>query len=378
MAGRTTCMVMPAAGFIIITILLAASTTAMADDSTPIPADGSQVGSWFDNNVKPLAERKGVLDAALVTAEDGPKLIKVMKDGSGNFKTLTDAINSIPERNTKRVIVYIGGGVYNEKIKIPQNKPFVTLYGSPKNMPTLMFDGTAQKYGTVYSGTLTVESDYFRAANIIVTNSAPEPDGIRSGAQAVALQISGDKAAFYNCKFIGFQDTLYDYKGLHFFKDCYIQGTVDFIFGKGKSLYLNTEIHVLERNITVVTAQQRDASEDNGFSFVHCKITGTTCVKGTYLGRAWGSSPTVVFAYTDMANVVHPERWNDFGHPERSNNMFYGEFQNSGQGSNISGQARYTKKLSDAEAKSFLSLGYIQGSKWLLPHLNTRSRHSIV
>ncbi|PQQ12703.1 putative pectinesterase 63 [Prunus yedoensis var. nudiflora] len=141
---------------------------------------------------------------------------------------------------------------------------------------------------------------------------------------------------------------------------------------------MNTEIHVLERSITVITAQQRDALEDNGFSFVHCKITGTTYVRGTYLGRAWGSSPTVVFAYTDMANVIHPERWNDFGHPERSNNMFYGEFQNSGLGSNVSGQARYTKKLSDAEAKSFLSLGYIQGSKWLLPHLNTRSRHSIV
>ncbi|ONI24899.1 hypothetical protein PRUPE_2G268200 [Prunus persica] len=290
MAGK----MMHAAGFIIITILLAGSTPAVANDSTPIPADGSQVGSWFDNNVKPLTERKGTLDAAIVTAEDGPKLIKVMKDGSGNFKTLTEAINSIPERNTKRVVVYIGGGVYNEKIKIPQNKPFVTLYGSPNNMPNLTFDGTAQKYGTVYSGTLIVESDYFRAANIIVT-----PDGIRPDAQAVALQISGDKASFYNCKFFGFQDTLYDYKGLHFFKDCYIQGTVDFIFGKGKSLYLS-------------------ASEDNEFSFVHCKITGTTYVRGTYLGRAWGSSPTVVFAYTDMADVVHPERWSDFGHPERS------------------------------------------------------------
>ncbi|KAL6291270.1 hypothetical protein ACE6H2_008780 [Prunus campanulata] len=83
MAGK----IMHAAGFIIITILLAASTTAVADDSTPIPVDGSQVSSWFDNNVKPLTERKGTLDAAIVTAEDGPKLIKVMKDGSGNFKT---------------------------------------------------------------------------------------------------------------------------------------------------------------------------------------------------------------------------------------------------------------------------------------------------
>ncbi|TQD96230.1 hypothetical protein C1H46_018139 [Malus baccata] len=155
-------------------------------------------------------------------------------------------------------------------------------------------------------------------------NSAPEPDGIREGAQAVALQISGNKAAFYNCKMIGYQDTLYDYKGLHLFKDCFIQGTVDFIFGKGKSLYLNTEIHVVERNLTVITAQQRDsASEDSGFSFVHCKITGTTYARRTYLGRAWGSSPNLVVAYTDIADIVHPERWSDFGHPERESNLFY-------------------------------------------------------
>lgn len=64
------------------------------------------------------------------------------------------------------------------------------------------------------------------------------PDGIRPGAQAVAMRISGDKAAFHNCRFIGFQDTLLDDRGRHFFKDCHIQGTVDFIFGNGKSLYL--------------------------------------------------------------------------------------------------------------------------------------------
>ena len=69
-------------------------------------------------------------------------------------------------------------------------------------------------------------------------NSSPMPDENSVGAQALAMRISGDKAAFYNCKFIGFQDTLCDDKGRHFFKDCYIQGTYDFIFGNGKSLYL--------------------------------------------------------------------------------------------------------------------------------------------
>lgn len=69
-------------------------------------------------------------------------------------------------------------------------------------------------------------------------NAAPRPDGKRKGAQASAMRISGDKAAFYNCKFVGFQDTLCDDKGKHFFKDCFIQGTVDFIFGEARSIYL--------------------------------------------------------------------------------------------------------------------------------------------
>lgn len=69
-------------------------------------------------------------------------------------------------------------------------------------------------------------------------NSAPMPEVGGTGGQAVAMRISGDKAAFHNCHFIGFQDTLCDDRGRHFFRDCYIQGTVDFIFGNGKSLYL--------------------------------------------------------------------------------------------------------------------------------------------
>ncbi|XP_061337471.1 putative pectinesterase 63 [Gastrolobium bilobum] len=123
-----------------------------------------------------------------------------------DFKTITDAINYIHTGNTKRVIVYIGGANYNEKIKIERTMPFMTLYGAPGNMPNLTFGGTAEKYGTVDSATLIVESDCFVAANIIISicNLAPRPDGERSGAQAVALRISGDKAAFYNCKLFGF------------------------------------------------------------------------------------------------------------------------------------------------------------------------------
>lgn len=67
-------------------------------------------------------------------------------------------------------------------------------------------------------------------------NTAPHEIG-SLGQQAVALRVSGNKAAFFNCSFYGSQDTLYDHKGMHYFNNCFIQGSVDFIFGYGRSLY---------------------------------------------------------------------------------------------------------------------------------------------
>ena len=147
-----------------------ATFTAILAVSPPIPVEKSQLAGWFTENVKPFAVRnKAELDPALATAEENATVIKVMSDGTGNFKTVTEAIASVPADNKKRVVIWIGVGVYKEKLKIDRNKPFVTLYGSdPKNMPKLTFDGDAAKYGTVYSATLIVEADYFTAANLII------------------------------------------------------------------------------------------------------------------------------------------------------------------------------------------------------------------
>ncbi|PRQ59696.1 putative pectinesterase [Rosa chinensis] len=368
MTGRKKWMGIHAALMMITTILLAA-TVSMADGDAVVPAGKSELDKWFNNNVKPFKEQKS-LDAALVTAEEGAKVVKVMQDG-GDYKKIMEAIDSIPAGNTKRVIVYIGGGTYNEKITIPKNKPFVTLVGDSKNIPNLTYSGDAAKYGTVNSATLAVESDYFTAANLNIINSSPKPDGKREGAQAVALRVSGTKAALYNCKMYGFQDTICDDKGYHFFKDCYVEGTVDFIFGSGKSLYLSTHLHVLgDTGMTVITAQARDSKEDTGYSFVHCNITGTA--KGTFLGRAWRASPQVVYAYTAMGEVVSPEGWTDNRHPEYDNSVNFGEYKCIGPGSSMSKRVKFTKELSEADAKPYISLSFIEGSKWLLPPPNPK------
>ncbi|KAB1670191.1 hypothetical protein ES319_1Z191500v1 [Gossypium barbadense] len=267
-----------------------------------IPADKSQVNSWFNGIIKSVKERGNTLNPELVEAETKPRIIK-----------------SVPSGNTKRVIISIRPRSYKEKIRIERNKPFITLLRDPQNMPNLTFDSTAKQYGTIDSATLITECSYFVGANLNLLNTAPRPDGKMVGAQVVALRVSGDRSTFYNCKIFGFQDTLCDDRGNHFFKDCHIRGTIDFIFGSGKSLYLNTKIFVEgDPGLTVITAQVRESSsEDTGYSFVHGSIFGTT-----------------KNAYTEMGNVVNPVGWSHNLQPERAKTIYYGEYKCTGQGAN--------------------------------------------
>ncbi|XP_031253029.1 putative pectinesterase 63 [Pistacia vera] len=340
-----------------------------------MPADSSKLDAWIGQNVKQFVETKSlddkegsVLDDVLATAEAGLKVITVVKDGSGNFKTVTDAVKSIPPGNAKRTVIKIGGGEYREKITIDKSKTFITFLGDPKGMPKIVFDGTAAKYGTVDSATVAVESDYFVAINIEFVNSAPMPDAKKDDQQAVALRISGDKAAFHNCRFIGYQDTLCDFVGRHLFRDCYVEGTVDFIFGDGQSLYLNTTIKSVAKGLSVITAHGREeVSGKSGFAFVHCNIIGSG---DTYLGRAWKNSPRVIFAYTYMGEHINDQGWLNGMYGESNNsqkNVYYGEYKCMGPGADSTGRAKFVKILSDAEAEPFLSMTYLDGNKWVLP-----------
>ncbi|XP_023512360.1 pectinesterase PPME1-like [Cucurbita pepo subsp. pepo] len=349
-------------------IFLAAFASVFAA-TPPIPAEKSKLDAWYSKNVKPLTDRKGELDPALVAAEERATVVKVRADGSGDFKTVTEAITSVPPGNTKRVVIWIGGGVYKEKLTIDRTRPFITLYGSPNNMPNLTFDGDAKTYGTVYSASLSVDSDYFVAANLVIENSSPRPDGKRKGAQALAARLRGNKAAVYNCKFIGFQDTLCDDDGLHVYKDCFIQGTVDFVFGKGTSLFLNTQLDVVvtDDELGVITAHSREKKTDpSGYVFAHCSITGTGG-RNTFLGRSWRPWSRVVYAYTTMADIINREGWNDMRIPAFHSTVFFGEYKCSGPGSETSGRVDFSKQLSNNEVRPFINLGFVQSEKWLLP-----------
>ncbi|KAG9157181.1 hypothetical protein Leryth_004867 [Lithospermum erythrorhizon] len=317
----------------------------------------------------------GSIDEVLEIAEKNKSRIIVSQDGTADVKTIKEAIERIPWNNKFRVIVEIKPGTYWEQIIIPKIKPFITFEGSANNLgePAVAIKGNASVSGsrkTFDTATVAIDSDYFRATNVKFENTFEHEEGSK-GSQAVALRISGTKASFLNCSFYGYQDTLYDHRGLHYFNNCFIQGSVDFICGYGKSLYENCIIKSsVAKNEASVTAQRRSVpNNESGFSFKNCKVTGSG---HAFLGRAWGTYSRVVFSYTFMDQLVLPEGWNDWGDKERQSKVYYGEYKCSGAGANMSKRVTWARRLTDEEATPFLGTYFINGDSWLLnkpPHI---------
>ncbi|XP_044472349.1 probable pectinesterase 53 [Mangifera indica] len=289
---------------------------------------------------------------------------------AGDFTKVQDAIDSLPFINLVRVVIKVHAGVYTEKVNIPPLKSFITIEGAGADKTIVQWGDTAQTpcpngkpMGTYSSATFAVNSPYFIAKNITFKNTTPVPAPGAVGKQAVAFRISADTASFWGCKFLGAQDTLYDQLGRHYYKDCYIEGSVDFIFGNGLSLFEGCHVHAIAQLTGALTAQGRSSLlEDTGFSFVNCKVTGSGAL---YLGRAWGPFSRVVFAYTYMDNIIIPQGWYNWGDPNREMTVFYGQYKCTGPGANFAGRVSWSRELTDEEAKPFISLSYIDGSEWI-------------
>ncbi|XP_074267620.1 putative pectinesterase 53 isoform X1 [Silene latifolia] len=311
-----------------------------------------------------------VLDVRLENAESNPTRLIINQDGSGDYTSIAQALNTIPPNNTRRFLLHIAPGLYREKIHIPKIKPFISFVGDVNNPPTITGNDTASitrgagsTFNTFQTATVGVDADYFIALNIIFQNTAPHEVG-RTGEQAVALRISGNKAAFYNCSFYGSQDTLYDHKGLHYFRNCFIQGSVDFIFGYGRSFYENCTLNSIAKKVASVTAQKRSPSSmSSGFSFKDCSVTGSGLV---YLGRAWGDYSRVVFTFTFLDKLVLPQAWSNWGNPLRNLTVYYGEYKCSGPGSNMTGRVPWARALTDEEAQPFVGTHFVEGDSWLV------------
>ncbi|XP_022731129.1 probable pectinesterase 53 [Durio zibethinus] len=289
---------------------------------------------------------------------------------AGDFTKIQDAIDSLPFINLVRVVIKVHAGVYTEKVNIPQLKSFITIEGAGADKTIVQWGDTAQTsgprgqpLGTYGSATFAVNSPYFIAKNITFKNTTPVPPPGAVGKQAVAFRISADTATFLGCRFLGAQDTLYDHLGRHYYKDCYIEGSVDFIFGNALSLFEGCHVHAIATLTGALTAQGRGSIlDDTGFSFVNCKVTGSGAL---YLGRAWGPFSRVVFAFTYMDNIIIPKGWYNWGDPNREMTVFYGQYKCTGPGANFAGRVSWSRELTDEEAKPFISLSFIDGSEWI-------------
>ncbi|GMJ11553.1 QUARTET 1 [Hibiscus trionum] len=323
--------------------------------------------SWDDMKVD---EHKTRLNTSTANHNQS-RVIVVDRNGGGDSITIQGAINMVPENNQQRVKIYILPGIYREKVIVPRLKPYISFVGNESQMANTIIswhNKASDRYshggslGTYRSASVTIGSDYFCATEITFENSAIGAPG-EPGKQAVALRIYGDKAMFYKVKVVGGQDTLLDETGSHYFYHSHIQGSVDFIFGKSRSLYQECLIESTAKKTGAIAAHHRDSPNDNtGFSFVNCIITGTGKV---LLGRAWGNFSRTVYSNCYLDNVIIPAGWSDWNEPSRQKTVVFGEYQSWGTGSDTRERVPWSRKLSYEEAKPFMDMKFIDGKQWL-------------
>jgi PelA/Pel-15E family pectate lyase len=271
--------------------------------------------------------------------------IVVAADGSGDFKTVQQAVDHVPDNNNQPVVIQIKRGVYQEQVRV--TKRYLTFRGEDPANTVLTYRLSAQQAGnTRLAFSTLINANDFHAENLTFENS------FGTGSQAVALFVDADRASFKNCRFLGWQDTLFVNGSRHYFKDCYIEGHVDFIFGTASAVFEDCTIH--SKGQGYVTAHYRLSNEeDTGFVFVRCRLTGSNTGNGVYLGRPWRPYARVVFIDCWLGDHIRAEGWDNWRDPAREKTASFAEYKSKGPGANPSARVAWSKQLTDREAAEF-------------------------
>ncbi|MEB2781069.1 pectinesterase family protein [Algoriphagus sp. C2-6-M1] len=287
----------------------------------------------------------------------------VAKDGSGDFLTVQEAFDAVPDFRKNETRIGLKPGVYKEKLVLSASKTNVSLIGENAENTVVTHDDFAQKknkfgeeMGTTGSTSFFVFGDGFYAKNITFENSAG-PVG-----QAVAVRVDGDKVIFEKCRFLGFQDTLYPHGATsrQYYKDCYIEGTVDFIFGWSTAVFENCEIFS-KKGGGYVTAASTEEGTKYGFVFIDCKLTSDGEMASVYLGRPWRDFAQTVFINTEMGAHIKPEGWHNWNKPNAEETSFYAEYGSVGPGAHSSRRVGWSHQLSKEEAANFIAKAVLAG-----------------
>ena len=276
---------------------------------------------------------------------DNPDTLVVSRDGTGEFRNVAEAIEVCRAFMEYHKVIYVKKGIYKEKVIIPQWLTNIEICGEDRDQTVITWDDHANinKMGTFRTYTLKIEGSRITLKNITIENNSP-----RLG-QAVALHTEGDRLTFVNCRFLSHQDTIYtgNARTRLYFKDCYIEGTTDFIFGPSTAWFEGCDIYCKANSY--ITAASTPQDVPYGYIFNRCRITAAPDVDNVYLGRPWRDYGYTLFMHCDLPKAIRPEGWHHW-QKEREQTARYLEYDNHGEGAATDRRVPWSRQLTQKEA----------------------------
>ena len=284
---------------------------------------------------------------------DNPDTIFVARDGTGEFRTIDEAIEVCRAFMDYHKVIFVKNGIYKEKLIIPQWLQNIEICGESAEKTIITYDDhanvkrpeTGKPMGTFRTYTLKIEANDITLKNLTIENNSA-----RLG-QAVALHTEGDRLVFINCRFVGHQDTVYT--GMPatrlYFKDCYICGTTDFIFGASTAWFEGCTIESLVNSY--VTAASTPKDQAYGYVFNNCRLIAKEGVDQVYLGRPWRDYGYTLFMNCELGGHIRPEGWHNW-EKHREQTARYLEYNNRGEGANPEKRVAWSHQLTKKEASA--------------------------
>lgn len=332
----------------------------LADFNIPIHRKLMAFPEWLSPGDRRLLQENNVTVHATVS-----------KDGTGDFTTIKEAVAAVPKKSKERFIIYVKEGLYEENVILDKSKWNVMMYGDGKTRTIVsgrlnFIDGTP----TYATATFAVQGKGFIGKDMGFINTAGPAKH-----QAVAFRSGSDLSVMYGCSFDGYQDTLYAHSNRQFYRNCDITGTIDFIFGNAAVVFQNCNIRPrqpLPNQFNTITAQgKKDINQNSGISIQKCTFSAynDSLTAPTYLGRPWKEFSTTVIMQSEIGGFLQPIGWKEWvSGQDPPSSIFYGEYQNSGPGSNVDKRVKWTgyrPSLTDAEAAKFTVRTFLNGEDWL-------------
>jgi pectinesterase len=300
-------------------------------------------------------------------------LFTVSKDGRGDFATIQEAINMTQAFPYERITIFIKNGIYKEKVKLHEWNSNLTLLGENKEMTVITFDDHFKKIdlgrnSTFFTPTLLVEANDAILKNLTIQNSSGDIG------QAIALSINANRVSVINCKLLGNQDTLYlTGEGRNYFKNSYIEGTTDFIFGSATAFFENCEI--FSKKDSFITAASTLQNAEFGFVFEGCQFTSAPNISKVYLGRPWRIYAKTAILNSTLGNHILPEGWENWNKKEAEKTSHYTEFNNSGSGSEFKNRVKWSHQLKKKESEKYTKENVLKDPTHLFWFKNTENNN---